>query len=102
MTQTPEAKSLTQDDDRAERIRAIRQSSSYRQAHNDPDFLGREDDVGLEFFPGMSLGVDHKLAVVDEILASLSDRYAVVPMREHARYISQRARDGLPVLVVGA
>ncbi len=43
MTQIPEAKSLTQDDERAERIRAIRRSSSYRQAHIDPDFMGREE-----------------------------------------------------------
>lgn len=41
MTQTPEANSLSQDDQRAERIRAIRQSSSYRVAHSDPDFMGR-------------------------------------------------------------
>jgi uncharacterized protein (TIGR00730 family) len=43
MTQTPEANRLTPDADRAERIRAIRQSSSYRQAHNDLDFMGREE-----------------------------------------------------------
>lgn len=66
------------------------------------DFLGREDEVGLDFFPGMSLGIDHKLAVVDEILGSLSDQYSVVNMREHARTIKQRAQGGLRVLVVGA
>jgi hypothetical protein len=50
----------------------------------------------------MSLGIDHKLAVVHEILGSLSDQYAVVNMREHARTIRQRAQGGLRVLVVGA
>jgi len=66
------------------------------------DFLGREDKVGLDFFPGMSLGIDHKLAVVDEILTSLSDRYSVVNMREHARTIRQRAPGDLPIVVIGA
>jgi peptidoglycan-N-acetylglucosamine deacetylase len=62
------------------------------------DFLGREDKVGLEFFPGMSLGVDHKLAVVNEILKSLSDQYSIVNMREHARMIRQRAPSDLRVV----
>ena len=51
------------------------------------DFLGREHKVGLDFFPGMSLGIDHKLAVVSEILESMSDGYSVVNMREHAKAI---------------
>lgn len=66
------------------------------------DFLGREDKVGLDFFPGMSLGVDHKLAVVNEILRSLSDQYSIVNMREHARTIRQRAQGGLRVVTGGA
>jgi hypothetical protein len=66
------------------------------------DFLGREDRVGLDFFPGMSLGIDHKLAVVSEILESMSDGYSVVNMREHAKAIRQRAQGDLRVEVVGA
>jgi hypothetical protein len=46
----------------------------------------------------MSLGVDHKLAVVNEILKSLSDQYSIVNMREHARMIRQRAPSDLRVV----
>lgn len=66
------------------------------------DFLGREDQVGLDFFPGMSLSTDHKLAVVGEILDSLARRYSVVNLREHARVIRSRAQRDLPVEVVEA
>jgi hypothetical protein len=50
----------------------------------------------------MSLGTDHKLAVVDEILASMAERYSVVNMRGHARTIRQRVQGSLPVVPVGA
>ena len=43
MTETP--KTPTQNDEQAHayRIAAIRQSTSYRQAHTDPDFMGRKE-----------------------------------------------------------
>jgi hypothetical protein len=66
------------------------------------DFLGREDGVGLEFFPGMSLPVDRKLAIVDEILKSLAEHYTIVNMREHAHAINHRANGSLRVVSAGA
>jgi uncharacterized protein (TIGR00730 family) len=42
MTQTPSAPhSLPSDDGHTARLLAIRKSTSYRQAHSDPDFMGR-------------------------------------------------------------
>jgi peptidoglycan/xylan/chitin deacetylase (PgdA/CDA1 family) len=57
------------------------------------DFLGKEDDVGLEFFPGMNLRLATKLAVVDAALHEYQRRFRVVTMLEHARTVL----DGMPV-----
>jgi peptidoglycan/xylan/chitin deacetylase (PgdA/CDA1 family) len=48
------------------------------------DFLGRDDNVGLDFFPGMDLPADRKIALVGRILDIYSDYFNVVCMKEHA------------------
>ncbi len=48
------------------------------------DFLGVEDRVGLEFFPGMDLPVERKLSLVDDCLKVLTRHYEPVTMRAHA------------------
>jgi len=51
------------------------------------DFLGSDDGVGLEFFPGMSLPYRRKLDIVDSVLASLRRHYRLVTMEQHARAV---------------
>jgi hypothetical protein len=51
------------------------------------DFLGKEDDVGLEFFPGMTMSLTRKLDVVDAALHEYQRRYRIVTMLEHARTV---------------
>jgi peptidoglycan/xylan/chitin deacetylase (PgdA/CDA1 family) len=48
------------------------------------DFLGRDDDPDLAFFPAMDRPAVWKLAVMADVLCSLTKRFSVVPMGEHA------------------
>jgi hypothetical protein len=48
------------------------------------DFLGENDRVGLDFFPGMKLNSDRKLRLVGEIIGVYCDDFEVVTLREHA------------------
>jgi hypothetical protein len=61
------------------------------------DFLGVEDDVGLEFFPGMQLGLDYKLAVVAEALTLFGESFEMVTVRQQVERLS---RDALPMRAV--
>ena len=36
------------------------------------DFLGKDDNVGLKFFPAMNLASDYKLRLVGELLGSIA------------------------------
>ena len=54
------------------------------------DFLGGDDETDLSFFPAMNLPGEQKLRVVSEVLRLLTDRFTVVPMREHAQIIAGR------------
>jgi peptidoglycan/xylan/chitin deacetylase (PgdA/CDA1 family) len=63
------------------------------------DFLGRDDNVGLDFFPAMQLASADKLALVSDVLALLARSYRVVPMREHAHQLATRR---LPVRTLPA
>jgi hypothetical protein len=47
------------------------------------DFLGKEDDADLAFFPGMDLDAATKLDVMDRVLGMLEKHYELVTMREH-------------------
>lgn len=51
------------------------------------DFLGREDQLGMDFFPGMRLGVDYKLKIVGAALETFCERFRVVRMKEHAAHV---------------
>ena len=71
------------------------------------DFLGKDDDVGLEFFPAMSLSSAEKLKVVDHAMAIYRRHFHVVTMEEHAvataeslepNLVEQRPPDPAPCL----
>lgn len=49
------------------------------------DVLGFDDDQQLSFFPAMDLSSEKKIRVMQGILAALTGRFSVLPMREHAR-----------------
>jgi hypothetical protein len=53
------------------------------------DFLGKDDNVGLGFFPAMKLRGDQKLRLVSEVLGVYCDEFRVVSLREHAENISR-------------
>ena len=57
------------------------------------DFLGADDDQDLSFFPGMNLPASQKLKIVSQALDSLSKRYEVVTMREHARRVTVKGEE---------
>jgi len=61
------------------------------------DFLGRDDEVGLEFFPAMSLTREQKLRVLSETLAMYCSQFQVVTLEEHARSVTEH----YPTNVVG-
>jgi peptidoglycan-N-acetylglucosamine deacetylase len=48
------------------------------------DFLGRDDNVGLDFFPGMNLPADEKIGLVSQVLGIFCNEFEVVRMKEHA------------------
>ncbi|HEX5471397.1 MAG TPA: polysaccharide deacetylase family protein [Lacipirellulaceae bacterium] len=57
------------------------------------DFLGSEDDRELRFFPGMNVPRSAKLNLLNGMLAHLSARFNIVPMRQHAEHV--RSKFGL-------
>jgi hypothetical protein len=61
------------------------------------DFLGRDDEVGLEFFPAMSLTREQKLRVLSETLAMYCGQFQVVTLKEHARSVTEH----YPTNIVG-
>ena len=61
------------------------------------DFLGREDEPELGFFPGMNLDTDFKLNLMRHFLGSLDRRFRVVPMREHARIAAAKKLAQRPI-----
>ncbi len=54
------------------------------------DFLGREDDQDLSFFPAMDLSHEYKCGVAAQVFAALERHFRVVTMGEHAREIARR------------
>jgi peptidoglycan-N-acetylglucosamine deacetylase len=60
------------------------------------DFLGRDDHVGLEFFPAMSLSSRQKLSLLGEALRSYAEEFRVTTVGEHARCVAETAD---PVIV---
>ena len=57
------------------------------------DFLGKDDNVGLDFFPAMDLASDRKLRLLEELLRIYCQTFQVVGVREHALSVT----DALPV-----
>jgi hypothetical protein len=52
------------------------------------DFLGKEDVKELSFFPAMNLSFKKKISIVSKIIDMYSDCFSVIPLGEHARYLS--------------
>lgn len=48
------------------------------------DFLGAADAPALNFFPGMDLTAEHKIALVAEVIERLGEHHELLTMREHA------------------
>ena len=57
------------------------------------DFLGKDDNVGLDFFPAMDLASDCKLRLLGELLRIYCQTFQVVSVREHALSVT----DAFPV-----
>ena len=51
------------------------------------DFLGKEDDSDLGFFPGMDLSASYKISLVEETLRMLAAHYRLVTVGEHVRSV---------------
>jgi len=54
------------------------------------DFLGQNDDVGLEFFPAMNVSRQHKLNVLSRALKIYDDEFRITTVAEHAQHIDAR------------
>jgi peptidoglycan/xylan/chitin deacetylase (PgdA/CDA1 family) len=48
------------------------------------DFLGADDNIGLEFFPSMNMQSSEKLSFMSEVIDNLENNFQIVTMREHA------------------
>ena len=57
------------------------------------DFMGTEDNTGLDFFPAMTMAVDRKLELMDEFFSRLEKSFRPVTMGEHISLI--REQEGL-------
>ena len=51
------------------------------------DFLGKEDNHGISFFPAMDLARDHKIEIVESAIKILKREFDVRTMIEHANYL---------------
>ena len=49
------------------------------------DFLGKEDDGDLSFFPAMDRPAEVKMELISDVLAMLSKHYSLVNMSQHAQ-----------------
>ncbi len=55
------------------------------------DFLGREDDDELRFFPGMNVLRSAKLNLLNSMMEHMSARFDIVPMRQHAEQVRHKS-----------
>jgi len=53
------------------------------------DFMGVEDNTGLEFFPAMTMPVEKKLELMDGFFSRLQKSFRPVPMGEHISLIRE-------------
>ena len=56
------------------------------------DFVGHDDIRELAFFPGMSLPLEKKLAIVGDAVDRLARHFRVLTMEQHAREVAADAR----------
>lgn len=54
------------------------------------DFMGREDDRDLHFFPAMDVPVEAKLALLDETLSALAKDHEVMSLEDYADRVAER------------
>ena len=54
------------------------------------DFMGLEDNTGLEFFPAMKMPVAKKLALMDDFFSLLTQSFTPVAIGEHIELIRSR------------
>lgn len=54
------------------------------------DFLGKDDEEGLVFFPGMNATSDFKLPLAEELLRWMTEQFDCVTMVEHADAFDNR------------
>ena len=55
-----------------------------------PDFLGCDDKVGLEFFPGMQLQSGEKMELLSRALEIYGEMFAPMTLEEHARSVAHQ------------
>jgi hypothetical protein len=60
------------------------------------DFLGCDDNIGIDFFPGMRVPARDKLAMTSEVISRLKKSWRVVTMQEHAAAHGARAATASP------
>ena len=53
------------------------------------DFMGREDDTQLAFFPGMSIDGAYKRAIAEKLLNWMNDSFECLTMFEHAEQLAK-------------
>jgi hypothetical protein len=56
------------------------------------DFMGREDDPDLAFFPAMDLALERKLALLGATLDALTAGYDLLSLEEYARRVAADRR----------
>lgn len=54
------------------------------------DFLGRDDEPDLGFFPGMNMPAGRKLDLAHHFLDVLGSRYSLVPMEDYVEQLTTR------------
>jgi hypothetical protein len=60
--------------------------------------MGKEDQVGLEFFPAMKQSLEPKLKLVNQLFDILGRYFQVVPMGVHADSLNKTKPIPEPVL----
>ena len=54
------------------------------------DFLGSDDGVDMDFFPGMRLSVAHKLGLLGDCLRAVTNGRRLMPLKDVALHVSDR------------
>jgi hypothetical protein len=61
------------------------------------DFVGRDEQPELAFFPAMGMPSEEKTAFVGQVLALFAEQFEVLPLGEYAARVGQRALRVLPL-----